>query len=63
MADPVPMRLLVAPLICSFGPLWPFSGRLPPCHHPARATARARISRFALANRTCRWLRFFARPR
>lgn len=28
-----------------------------------RATARARISQFADANRTCRWLRFFAIPR
>ena len=31
--------------------------------YPVRATARARISQFAEANSTCRWLRFFAIPR
>ena len=39
------------------------SGRLAPGRHPIRATARARISQFAEANNTCRWFRFFARPR
>lgn len=45
------------------GPSRAVSGRLAPCRHPIRATARARISQFAEANNTLRWLRFFARPR
>ena len=39
------------------------SGRLTLRRHPVRATARARISQFAEANSTCRWLRFLAIPR
>ena len=35
-------------------PDWRVLGRLPLCRHPIRATARARISQFAEANKTCR---------
>ena len=53
--------------VVSFGPVsglfWLVSGRLVLCRHPVRATARARISQFAEANSTCRWLRFLANPR
>ncbi|MPZ21910.1 MAG: DUF3097 family protein, partial [Luteitalea sp.] len=45
------------------GLLGPVSGRLPLRRHPIRATARARISQFAEANKTLRCLRFFAIPR
>lgn len=46
-----------------FGASQAVSGRLTPGRHPIRATARARISQFAEANKTLRWLRFFAIPR
>jgi len=46
-----------------FGALEAVVGRLTLGRHPARVTARARISQFAEANSMCRWLRFFAIPR
>ena len=46
----------------ALGWVWRVSGRLAPCRHPIRATARARITQFAEANSTLRWLRFLAMP-
>jgi hypothetical protein len=54
---------LYPPLGALLGALWGGSGRLTPCRHPARVTARARISQFAEANKTLRWLKFFSIPR
>jgi len=47
---------------CSQG-VSPFVGRLAPGRHPIKATARARINQFALANSIARWWAFLARPR
>ena len=45
------------------GVVWAGFGQACAGRHPLRATARARITQFAEANSTCRWLRFLASPR